>query len=44
MTSLLAHTGHWVVDLLYLSPLVALGLAVGAGKLRERRRGRSTER
>lgn len=34
---ILAHAGHWLVDLLYLSPLLALGLAVGVGKLRERR-------
>lgn len=32
-----AHTGHWLVDLLYLAPVLALAVAVGVGKLRERR-------
>jgi len=34
----LAHAGHWLVDLIYLAPLLALAVALGVGKLRERRR------
>jgi hypothetical protein len=33
----LAHAGHWLVDALYLAPLVVLGLAVLVGKVRGRR-------
>ncbi len=33
-----AHVGHWIVDLLYAAPLLALGVLVLVGKLRERRR------
>jgi len=41
----LAHVGHWVVDLLYVAPLVFLGVIVLVGKLRDRRaqRGRRAE-
>jgi hypothetical protein len=36
-----AHAGHWISGLLYLVPLLALVVAVGIGKLRDRRgRGR----
>jgi hypothetical protein len=35
-----AHVGHWFVDLLYLAPLALLGVLVLAGKVRARRRGR----
>lgn len=34
----LAHVGHWLVDLLYVAPLLALGVLVLIGKVRERRR------
>jgi len=34
----LAHAGHWAVDLLYLSPLLVLAVALAVGKVRERRR------
>ena len=34
---MIAHVGHWVVDLLYVAPLVAMGGLLVVGKLRERR-------
>ena len=34
----LAHAGHWIFDVIYLAPLVALAVAFGVGKARERRR------
>jgi len=40
----LAHVGHWLVDVLYLAPLVALAVAVAVGKLRERRRPEGSSR
>jgi hypothetical protein len=36
----IAHVGHWLVDLLYVAPLAVLGLFVLVGKLRARRRER----
>lgn len=39
----LAHAGHWAVDLLYLSPLVVLTVALAVGKVRDRRAGRERE-
>jgi hypothetical protein len=33
-----AHSGHWLPQLLYLAPVVVMLGAVGLGKLRERRR------
>jgi hypothetical protein len=33
-----AHVGHWLVDLIYLAPLVVLGVALFIGKVRDRRR------
>jgi hypothetical protein len=36
----LAHAGHWLVQLAYLVPLVALVGALLIGKLRERRERR----
>jgi hypothetical protein len=35
---MLAHAGHWLVDALYLAPLVVLAAVFVVGKLRERRR------
>ena len=34
----LAHAGHWLLQLLYLAPVVVLGVAAGVGRYRERRR------
>jgi len=33
----LAHVGHWLVDLLYVAPLLVLGGIIAVGKLRDRR-------
>ena len=35
-----AHAGHWLVQIAYLLPLGALGVAVLLGKRRERRERR----
>jgi hypothetical protein len=32
-----AHAGHWLPQLLYLAPVIVMLVAVGLGKLRERR-------
>jgi hypothetical protein len=37
MILVFAHAGHWISGLLYLVPLLALVVAVGIGKLRDRR-------
>jgi hypothetical protein len=37
---LLAHAGHWLVQLIYLVPLAVLVGIVVMGRLRERRAGR----
>lgn len=42
--TLLAHTGHWLLDLAYLAPFVGLLLWLGLTMLRERRRPPSGER
>jgi hypothetical protein len=34
----LAHAGHWLPQLLYLAPVVVMVVALGVGKVRERRR------
>jgi hypothetical protein len=34
----LAHVGHWLVDALFVAPLVVVGLAALVGRLRARRR------
>jgi hypothetical protein len=36
--SVFAHAGHWIGQLLYLVPVLAMVVAVAIGKLRERRR------
>ena len=42
---LLGHSGHWIVDLAYVSPVVGLLIWLGATTLRERRRaGRDESR
>jgi hypothetical protein len=33
----IAHAGHWLVQLLYLTPLIVLLVALAMGKVRERR-------
>jgi hypothetical protein len=35
-TLVLGHAGHWLIDVLYLLPLVALAVALAVGKWRER--------
>lgn len=35
-----AHAGHLFLDLLYLAPLLLLVVAVGVGRLRDRRERR----
>jgi hypothetical protein len=32
-----AHAGHWAVQLAYLAPIVAMVLAMLAGRIRDRR-------
>jgi hypothetical protein len=32
-----AHAGHWLVDMLYVAPLIVVAGLLLAGKLRERR-------
>jgi hypothetical protein len=39
MTLPIAHAGHWLVNLLYLAPLVFVIAALGWQSLRDRRRG-----
>jgi hypothetical protein len=33
----LAHVGHWLVDLLYVAPLIVMGALLLVGRMRERR-------
>jgi membrane protein implicated in regulation of membrane protease activity len=40
----LAHTGHWAVQLLYLAPLVVLVWMLVAARLRERREREAADR
>jgi hypothetical protein len=35
--TIVAHVGHWVVDLLYVAPLILIVAVLLVGKLRERR-------
>lgn len=37
MSPVLAHPGHWLVQVAYLAPLGALAVAMVVGKVRERR-------
>ncbi len=41
MTPVLAHPGHWAVQLAYLTPLAVLVVALVVGKVRERREARA---
>jgi hypothetical protein len=34
----IAHAGHWLPQLLYLAPVMVMLIALGVGKVRERRR------
>ena len=40
----LAHAGHWAVQLLYLAPLVVLVWMLVSARLRERRQRESAQR
>lgn len=40
----LAHTGHWAVSLIYVTPIVIVAVAVAIATFRERRRHRKNER
>ena len=40
----IAHAGHWLPQLLYLAPLIVLVVAIGLGRLRERREAREGRR
>ena len=42
--TVLAHTGHWVVQLLYLAPLVVLIWMLVSARVRDRRERESAER
>jgi hypothetical protein len=35
--TVVAHVGHWLVDLLYVAPLILMVAVLLVGKLRERR-------
>ncbi len=35
---LLAHAGHWLVQLIYLVPLAVLAAVIVVGRLRDRRK------
>ena len=41
---LIAHGGHWLVNVAYTLPVVGLLLFVGRAKLKERREGREERR
>jgi hypothetical protein len=36
----IAHVGHWLVDLLYVLPLLVLGVVLAVGRLKARREAR----
>ena len=40
----MAHAGHWLPQLLYLAPLIVLVVAIGVGRVRERRQAREGRR
>lgn len=37
--TLFAHSGHWLVSVSYLAPLIFLVIVIGVGKVRDRRAG-----
>jgi hypothetical protein len=41
---LLAHAGHWLVNVAYFAPVVAFLVWLGGNELRERRSRRKAER
>jgi hypothetical protein len=36
----IAHVGHWLVDMLYVLPLLVMAVILAVGKVRARRDGR----
>jgi hypothetical protein len=36
----IAHVGHWLVDMLYVLPLLVMGVVLVVGKLKARRESR----
>ena len=36
----IAHVGHWLVDMLYVLPLLVMGVVLAVGRLKARRQGR----
>jgi hypothetical protein len=38
-----AHVGHWLLDLLYVAPLLVMVGVLAVGRLRERRGRRRTD-
>ena len=43
MTFVLGHTGHWLVNVLYAAPVVAVTAYIAWGEVKRRRRGRTEE-
>ncbi len=39
----IAHVGHWLVDMLYVLPLLVMGVILAVGKLKARREGRERQ-
>jgi hypothetical protein len=33
----LAHVGHWLVDMLYVAPLLVMGVILAVGRVKARR-------
>lgn len=40
---MLAHAGHWLVNLLYAAPVVAVVVVLAVQSVRDRRRGRDRD-
>ncbi len=43
MIAPLAHTGHWLINVLYILPLVVVLAVLGRQQLKDRRRARSDD-